>query len=417
MNLAILTQYYPPEIGAPQARLSDLARRLVARGHSVTVLTGMPSYPVGRIHAGYGGVLRRERQDGVAVIRTLVYPTQKTAILPRLMNYASFATSSALAGVLLPRGLDYLLVESPPLVLGATGYWLSRLKRARLIFNVSDLWPESPARLGVLRRGSRAFRAAEALESFCCRRAWLVTGQSQTIVEDIRRRFPSTRTFHLSNGVDTRRFSPGSYTPAARRVLAAEREVVVLYAGLIGLAQGLDQVVAAAKAVADDAGLRFVLLGEGPERSRLVAQATAAGLQNLAFLDPVPFREMPSLLASADIIVITLKTDIPGAVPSKLYEAMASGKPVILVAAGEAAEIVRSHGVGIAVEPGDIQGLVRTIRDLRADPALRAQLGQQGRITAEKHFDRDEICSRFIELLQDALAASAPPGRLPHDAT
>ena len=148
MKIAFLTQYYPPEIGAPQNRLSQLAARFAHSGHDVSVLTAMPNYPEGKTHPGYKGVLRRERLDGVSVIRTYIYPTQSAGYVRRLTNYFSFVVSSALGGMALLTRADYLFVESPPLFLGLTGFLLSRVKRMRLIFNVSDLWPESAVRLG-----------------------------------------------------------------------------------------------------------------------------------------------------------------------------------------------------------------------------------------------------------------------------
>lgn len=401
MHVAILTQYYPPEIGAPQARLSELAAHLIAAGHEVTVLTAMPNYPTGKIQAGYRGLLRRHEQDGARVIRTFIYPTQRADFVHRLLNYFSFVFSSALLGSFLLKRPDYLLVESPPLFLGLTGFWLSRLKRARLIFNVSDLWPESAVRLGVVRAGSLAYRLSAWLERFCYRRAWCVTGQSQSILADITRRFPDCQTFSLSNGVDTALFSPAHASELPRQIMADGAACVAFYAGLHGLAQGLDQILQAAERLQDDAGLRFVLIGDGPEKQALQQQAQATGLDNILFYDPLPKWKIPPLVASADIVLVPLKLHLPGAVPSKLYEAMASARPVVLVADGEAAHIVRAHEAGFVVEPGDIAGIVSAIQTLRQQPALRQRLGANGRRAAETCFDRIEIATRFISFLEE----------------
>ena len=165
MHLIICTQYYPPEVGAPQNRLSELARLLADRGHQVSVITAMPNYPSGKIHDGYGGLFQRERVAGVDVLRTAIYPTQSLGLLRRLASYCSFVCSSIVLGTLLLRRADYLLVESPPLFLGLAGFWLSRAKRARLIFNVSDLWPESAVQLGIVRRGGLLHRLSSWLEA------------------------------------------------------------------------------------------------------------------------------------------------------------------------------------------------------------------------------------------------------------
>jgi len=400
MKLAILTQYYPPEVGAPQARLSEIAAHFAKKGHKVTVLTAMPNYPSGKIHPGYGGALRRDEQNGVKVIRTFVYPTQRAAFLPRLTNYFSFVLSSSIAGSLLLEQPDYLLVESPPLFLGLAGVLLSRLKRARLIFNVSDLWPESAIRMGILKEGGWPSQLSTRLERFCYQHAWLITGQSKSIIANIAERFPACPTFHLSNGVDVDRFGQGQYSEAVRNTIATNGDFVALYAGLHGLAQGLDQILAASVALSREQGFKFVLVGDGPMKATLLEQSKQKCLSNVAFLEPRPAKDIPPLLAAADALLITLKVHIPGAVPSKLYEAMASGRPIVLMAEGEAAELVRNHEAGIVVAPGDVSGMATALRQLRADPDLRRALGENGRRAAVKHFDRSKIVSAFIEHLE-----------------
>src|SRR5438045_3997696 len=348
MRIAFLTQYYPPEIGAPQGRLSGLAAAFLREGHSVTVLTAQPNYPSGRIHAGYGGLLRREVRDGVRVIRTFVYPTQRADFVHRLSSYFSFVASSAALGTFALEPPDYLIVESPPLFLGLAGVWLSWVKRCPMIFNVADLWPETAVRLGVLRRGSWAHEISDRLERFCYRRATLVTGQTRAIVEDIAGRFPWCRTYHLSNGVNSQTFHPDRRTAEARATLAREpaNTCAAFYPGLHGPAQGLDRVLDAA-ALLTDVPLRFVLMGDGPTKRDLMDRVRARGLTNVTFLDPRPTREVPPLLAAADIVLVPLVTHIPGATPSKLYEAMPSGRPVVLVAEGEPASVVRECNAGL----------------------------------------------------------------------
>lgn len=401
MRLIILTQYYPPEIGAPQRRLSDLAERFVQAGHSVTVLTAMPNYPQGRIHDGYGGLMRREQMNGVEVIRTAIYPTQKASFIHRLTNYFSFVISSALLGIFLLRKADYLMVESPPLFLGISGIWLSWIKHARLIFNVSDLWPESAVQLGLVRKASLAHRLSAWLESWCYRSAWLITGQSRGILSDIVERFPQKTTYRLSNGVDIEKFGGQYFSDDLRQQLRGTGKCIAVYAGLHGLAQGLDQLMQAADALRNEADLRIVLVGDGPEKQTLVQNAQDRNLRNLEFRDPIPAGDVPHLLATADIILITLKSYIPGAVPSKLYEAMASGKPIVLVAEGEPATILQQHNAGLVVHPGDITSLVESLRQLRDSPQMRDEMGRNGRLAAEEHFNREKIAADFMTHLEN----------------
>ena len=399
MKIGILTQYYPPELGAPQQRLSALAERLVARGHEVIVLTAMPSYPLGRTFEGYGGLHRREVRNGVIVHRVPAFPTQSAALSRRLLNYGSFVLTSALAGAMCFRGrLDLLLTESPPLFLGLSGRWLSRICRARWVFNVSDLWPESVVSLGVV-KDSMALRAAYALEAWCYRNAALVTGQSRSIVAHIRRRFPSVKTFHLSNGVDTTVFHPAAGRDDVRRVLRDGRACSVLYAGLHGLAQGLDHVLTAATLL-EGADIRITLLGDGPLKVTLRARADAERPGLVRFEAPRPADEMPLWVGSADISLVTLGMSIPGAVPSKLYEAMAAGRPIVLMAEGEAAEVVREADCGLVVAPADAEGLAAALRRLADDPELRHRMGTNGRRSAETLFDRDAIVRAFAEQIE-----------------
>ena len=400
MRITILTQYYPPEVGAPQNRLSDLASHLVMAGHEVEVLTAMPSYPRGKIYPGYGGLFSREQKDGIRILRTFIYPTRSAALLPRLLNYFSFLLSSALFGSFLLRPADYLLVESPPLFLGLAAIWLSRLKGAKMIFNVSDLWPDSAVHLGVISKNSRAYALSSRLESFCYRHAWLVTGQSNGILNDIRGRFPGVHTFLLSNGSDTKAFTPERRQRKSLRRLAEDNKFVVLYAGLHGLAQGLDRVLEAAEKLAVEPGYRFIFVGDGPEKTKLATIAKQQKYADIIFMDPLTKDEIPDLLAAADVLLIPLACDIPGAVPSKLYEAMASGMPLVLAANGEPAEIVRKHQAGIVVVPGDVNGLAGAIHALRADQDKAAYFAKNARRAAVENYDRAQIAQTFMAYLE-----------------
>jgi glycosyltransferase involved in cell wall biosynthesis len=397
VRVGILTQYYPPEMGAPQARLSQLAARLAELGHETVVLTALPNYPQGRIYEGYRRLSVRERQGDVNVLRTPIWPTKSVALIPRTASYLSFALSALLFGLIrLPR-LDVLITESPPLPLGVTGFLLSRFKSARWVFNVSDLWPETAIALGALGNG-RLTKLAYRLEAFCYRRAWAVSCQSREIEQSVNERFPKVRTISFVNGTDTDRFSPARRSKTFWQNRLGDDRIVAVYAGLHGACQGLDQLIEAAKKLQDD-HLEVVLVGDGPEKEELVESSGRLQLGNVTFLEPQPKDAIPGLLASADIAVVPLKTRLPGAVPSKLYEAMASGLPVVLVAEGEPAEILRATNAGIAVDPGDIDSLAEALRRLAQSDEERAHLGAAARAAAVERFDRRPILDRFIAAL------------------
>lgn len=398
MHIVLHTQYYPPEIGAPQVRLSALARGFVQHGHRVTVLTAMPNYPRGVTYKGYSGqLLKVEDHDGVHVLRSWIYPTNSVSLLRRSLSYFSFMLSSFAVGLVHLKGVDIILTESPPLFLGVTGYLLSRFKHARWIFNVSDLWPESAVRLGLVHDGPLLWLSYR-LEAFCYHKAWCVTGQSRGILESIRARFPTVYTYHLPNGADTSLFTPNRRSPCLRDLVG--NGVIALYAGLHGLAQGLENVLLAAQQITDIPNFKIVFLGDGPVKGRLIEQANVLRLSNVQFLDPLPSNEMPDILASADFCIVPLGANLPGAVPSKLYEAMSAGRGVVLMASGEAAEIVERHGCGVVVSPGDVNGLADALRRLAMDANLRERLGMEGRRAALTYYDRPTIVEKFVKFLE-----------------
>lgn len=397
VRLIIHTQYYPPEIGAPQNRLSELANELANHGMEVIVLTAMPNYPLGKVYPGYGGLFRVEDQNKVKIIRCAIIPSQKAALLPRLVNYFSFVFFSLIIGLVkLPRA-DYLLTESPPLFLGIAGMLLSRLKGARWIFNISDLWPQSAAELGVIEPSSLAFHISSKLEAYFYKHSWLVTGQSKAIVENIRTRFPQTRVYHLSNGVDVEAFvesTPEEHTP-----------IQIIYAGLHGIAQGLEQMIEAAYLLRQEP-IEFVFIGDGPDKQKLQQKTNQYHLKNVIFKSPILKSEIPRALSKADIIFVPLKIQLTGAVPSKLYEAMASARPVLLMAGDEAARIVNDAHCGLVVKPGDINGLVETIKLLCSETHLRLEMGKAGRKYVDEHFNRRNIVCKFHEFLMSQSSGS-----------
>jgi colanic acid biosynthesis glycosyl transferase WcaI len=398
MRVGILTQYYPPEMGAPQARLSNLAGHLAERGHEVHILTAMPNYPRGRVYPGYGGFVRRERSGGVSIVRSYIYAATGIG-WRRILNYFSFVLSSALLGTFtLPR-LDYLITESPPLFLGISGYFLSRLKGARWVFNVSDLWLDSAVQLGALKEG-RTLRIARSLESFFYRKAWCVAGQSKEILSEIGRLHPEATLYHLTNGVASDQFHPGGRSDDIRAELGPQGSIIALYAGLHGYAQGLGQLLDAAGMLRDLHALSIVLIGDGPEKQALMDRARAEGLDNVRFLDAAPRERIPALLASADMALVPLKERLFGAVPSKLYEAMGVGLPVVLMTGGEAEDIVVDSGAGVVVPPGNVNGLASAIRRLTNDPEERRAMGIRGREAAVSRFDRKAIADEFIDFLE-----------------
>jgi glycosyltransferase involved in cell wall biosynthesis len=275
------------------------------------------------------------------------------------------------------------------------------------VFNVSDLWPESAIRMGIVKPGLATWMA-ERLELSLYRDAAAVTGQSSEITGSVAERSPRTRTVVITNGVDPDRFGKQFADEEARALIGSEPGPVFIFAGLMGHAQGLDQILDIAASMPADQPGRFVLVGEGPERQHLEERIAREKIPRVKLVPAQKRERVPALLAAADVALVSLGMSIPGAVPSKIYEAMAAQLPILLIADGEPARRIEQAGCGIAVNPGDLEGARVAVSQLASDAALRQSLGDAGRRAAETTYNRNEIGKRLDELLRSLLGHGHP---------
>jgi glycosyltransferase involved in cell wall biosynthesis len=403
MKLLILTQYYPPEIGAPQNRLHELAVRLKANNIDVEVLTAMPNYPKMELFQEYkNGLVNEEIIDGVQVFRAKIYVSKSKGILKRLLNYFSFVVTSYWRGRKLGN-YDYLLVESPPLFLGYTAMALSKKLKAKLIFNVSDLWPESAEKLNIV-SNKTLLKFAYNLEAKCYRKAYLITGQTQGIVDNIKFRFPNKKVYWLPNGVDVEFYNPELYSKSDFRIKHGfkNEDTLFFYGGILGHAQGLQTVLKAAKIVESITSVQIILQGAGPEKEELLKLKESLQLENVHFLPPVSKSEMPYILKEVDVALVPLrKLDLfQGAIPSKIFEALAMEKPLLLGVNGEAkAHFIDNAKAGLYFEPENEVSLAEKLEEFAQDKALIIKMGKNGREYVIKNFNRNKIAQDFIQHL------------------
>jgi glycosyltransferase involved in cell wall biosynthesis len=409
MKIAILTQYFPPEMGAPQARLYELAVRLQARGHELTIVTAMPNYPTGRIHAEYRRrAFCTERMNGMKVIRTPIYPSKSANLAVRLASYMSFVASSLLMGTWSVGKQDLLIVESPPLFLGLSGVPMSYLSRSRMILMVADIWPDVLVRMGNMIGGTQV-KILEQLEGFLYRRSACVALTNPGAVEQIRSRFPDVPCSVISNGVDTTFFRPDLRSEKIRAEFGiGPGQFAAGYCGLHGIFQGLEVVLEAAKRLGEDPHVRFVMVGEGPTKEALMARARAAGLDNVVFHPRQPKNRMPGILASMDASIIPLAAALPGTMPSKVYEALAAGVPMIVTAGCEAEQLIRRYNVGRLFAARDADALANAVKELAANPALCQTIRTEA-VRLAQRFDRRVIAQRTEQLLQAVVARKPLP--------
>jgi len=404
LKLLILTQYFPPEVGAPQNRLFELAIRLVKQNVEVTILTAMPNYPQMEIYEAYKTKSYcYEELQGLKIHRSAIYVSKSKSIINRLRNYFSFVLSSIRTSSKLESQYDFLMCESPPLFLGYSAMYLARKKKAKLIFNVSDLWPESAEKLGVVTNSS-LLKLAYNLEAKLYKKAILVTGQTQGICANITERFPEVKTYWLPNGVDLDYYNPSAITRGAWRTKHNFKptDIIFLYAGIIGIAQGLEIILNAATNFNSKANAKFVLLGSGPEKEKLLALKNNLKLENVIFLETVSKAEMPSVLKDIDAAIIPLKKlDIfKGAIPSKIFENLAMEVPMLLGVDGEAKSLFIENGkCGLYFEPENMSELTKCIDFVINNPAETKQLGLNGRSYVNQNFNRTIIAEKLLKTL------------------
>ena len=286
MKLLFLTQYFPPEVGAPQNRLFELAIRLQKEGVDITILTAMPNYPSMEIHDAYlGKKYHYEEIDGLKVHRSSIYVSKSKSIIKRLQNYFSFVWSSYWVGrKKVEKSYNYIFCESPPLFLGISALLLCKNKNAKLIFNISDLWPESAEKLGLV-TNKFFLKLATILEEFLYKKSILITGQTQGIVKNINSRFPSKKVYWLPNGVDLSLFNPDKIDSTWRKDNNfLDHDLLLLYAGIIGHAQGLEIILNAAKQTINQPEIKYLILGSGPEKEKLVKLKELSKLQQMVLL-------------------------------------------------------------------------------------------------------------------------------------
>ncbi len=403
-KLLILTQYYPPEIGAPQNRLHELAIRLQKSGMHVEVLTAMPNYPKMEIFEDYrNNKITEEVIDEIPVHRSKIYVSKSSGILSRLLNYFSFVWTSYWRGRKLEK-FDFIMVESPPLFLGYSAMALSRKLKAKLIFNVSDLWPESAEKMDIV-TNKFLLGFAYRLEKRCYDRATLITGQTQGIVDNIKYRFGYDKVHWLPNGVNLDFYNPENIQPAELRaeLNLKDSDVLFFYGGIIGHAQGLDTVLEAAKMVEKNKNIKILLQGAGPVKEHLLEKAKEMRLNNIIFRDPVPKEEMPGILKSVDVALVPLrKLEIfEGAIPSKIFEALSMELPLLLGVGGEAKmHFVEKGECALFCEPENASEMAEKMQFLAGNQSKRQELGKNGRNYANAHFNRNQIAESLVTLLK-----------------
>lgn len=406
MKIVYLSQYFPPEIGAPAARVSELSRRWAERGHDVQVVTGFPNHPTGVVPPHYRGHLRlRERQDDVDVLRTFIYATPNKGVVRRGLAFLSFAASSVALGCLdkRVRGADVIVATSPQFLVAVSGWVLSRLTRTPFVLEIRDLWPQSIVEVGALPASHPVVTALRWVEQFLYRRADLLVGVTDSFAEVWKSQGVDPAKIRVvKNGVDLQRFRPRPADPAVRAALGIDPDAfVVSYIGTHGMAHKLEALLDVADRLRDRPDIRFVFVGEGARRADLQADAERRGLSHVQFFGARPRAQIPGLLAASDLVAVVLKRSdlFRHVIPSKMFEIMGCARPILLGVQGEAAQILEAAQAGWAVPPEDVDAMTEAIVAAADDPQGRRQRAESGRRYVEAHFSRDGLADRYLDEL------------------
>lgn len=411
MKILYVSQYFPPEMGAPAARVAELSRHWARMGHDVTVLTGFPNHPTGVVPEEWRSRLHRlhctDTIDGVKVVRTWLWPLPNRKAHERIRNYASFCVSAAISGLALPKP-DVVIATSPQLLCALAGWWLAWWKRVPFVFEVRDLWPESLAAVGAGSEGSLLHRTLGAIAGFLYRRAQRIVVVAPAFTNHLMRYWnvPAAKISTVENGVETDVFRLDPAAAEVRKQLHLEDRFLICYIGTMGNAHGLETLIAAAEELQTALpSTMFLLIGEGAEKDRIAKLAAQRGLQNIKFLDQQPRERIPAYVSAADLCLVMLRKSelFKTVIPTKLLEYMACERPVIVAVDGQARQIVETAHAGVFVEPENSKALVKAILDLAGESERRRQMGASGRAYIVNQFSREKTARDYITVLQALL--------------
>jgi len=410
VNILFLTENFPPETNAAATRVYERALYWVKWGHRVTVLTSAPNFPHGRLFPGWENRWRQiEQRDGIRVVRVKTYIAANEGFARRTLDFVSFMASAWVAG-LLERRPDVVVATSPQFFAAIGGWALAAAVRRPFVFELGDLWPRSITAVGAM-ADSPVIRALEAVELFLYRRSAAVAALTHAFKADlVGRGIPAEKIAVVINGVDLPRYAPRPRDADLAAAWGLTGKFVVGYVGTHGMAHGLVNVLDAAEATRGDPTLRFLFVGAGAERQMLKDEAARRRLDNVVFADPQPKEMMPRVWSVCDAALVHLK-DSPAfaeVIPSKIFEAMGMGLPILLVSPeGEASRIVLDDGAGIWVPAARPESLAAAARSLMTDRNQFRRLAAASLAAAPRH-SRERQAESFIRVLE--LAASGRGG-------
>lgn len=406
MRVLIVSQYYYPE-GVPKPH--ELAEELRARGHEVSVITGFPHYPGGKLKDGYRlSLLKRETINNIPVLRTFEIPYHSTNPFLRMANYFSFMLSAPFAAFLTAK-VDAIYVWHPPLTVGVAAWIVGKIKRAPFVYDVQDIWPDSVVWSGMMREASAQVKVMRLLERFVYKRARRIVVQTEAGRANlIGKGVAPDKIAVLQNWVDESLFAGDAARRRAeiRAQFGWTNKFVVLFAGNLGLLQGLETAIEAAAQFETD-NIRVCFVGDGTDKPRLERLASDAATNGrVQFVERQPMENMPALMAAADVLLVHLKKSKVSnyVVPSKTIAYLASGKPILMATGGASEDLIKAAKAGIAIEPENPAKLAEAIEQMRRmSDAELAQFGANGKKYLHENLSKSSLIAEYAALLQQVV--------------
>lgn len=409
MKILFFSHYFPPEGNAPASRTWEHCVRWVRAGHDVTVITCVPNVPAGIPYDGYRNRFRSQREeiDGVHVIRVWTILAANAGFVLRILNYLSYLFSAVRVGLFVKRP-DIIVATSPQFFCGWAGVLVQFFRRVPFILEIRDIWPESIAAVGAIRHGL-IMRMLEWLEKRMYSSADHIVAVGQGYRDNVLSKVDvGDRISVIYNGVDGKQFAPGQQDPGFRAQYGLTEGFLCSYVGTIGMAHGLEIVLDAAEQLKarGSTEISFLMVGDGARREHLQQETDRRGLTDrVCFTGRLDKSEMPAVLANSDALLVHLRDcDLfTTVIPSKIFEAMAMERPIIMGVRGESVEIVRRAGAGLEMEPGNVESLVDCVERLSADRELCESLSASGRQFVLQEFSRDAFARQYLDLMQDVV--------------
>jgi colanic acid biosynthesis glycosyl transferase WcaI len=417
VKILYVSQYFPPEMGAPAARAAELARHWAKAEHEVTVLTGFPNHPTGRVPPEWRPRLRnlvyREVVDGISVVRTWLLPLPNRKAHERILNYGSFCVSAALRGMEISRP-DVVIATSPQLLVGLSGWWIAFWQRVPFVFEVRDLWPESLSAVGMGKENSWLHCWLRRIAGFLYRRANRIVVVTPAFKQHLIKHWsvPDSKIAIVENGVESSLFAPDRVDGELRKQLDLEGKFVAGYVGTMGMAHGLDTLVEAATTLRSvHPEIAFLLVGEGADKERIEAMVKSRELANVRLVDQMPRERIPAFICACDVCLVPLKkTELfKTVIPTKMLEFMSCARPVILGVDGQAKQVLEEAGAGVAIEPENVSALLEAIVALAENAHSRQLYGANARRYIVKRYSREQTAKDYIAVLRDVAGQAQGP--------